>query len=131
MAVTTAVTRKFDNNFVQVEVKAKKDEPRYYKVPADKADSFQKEYVANSKKMRRLSDAMFFLSFPVTIGLSYLCTKKIESKNLRMLIGVIAGIVGGVGTSYAGVNMTIKNHKEFLEKYNSEEIDYSESKLPI
>ena len=131
MAITTAVTRKMDNNYVQVEVKARKDDVRYYKVPEQYADTFQKEYVANSKKMSRLSNLMFFLSFPVTVGLSYLCTKKLDNKNLRMAIGVCAGIIGGVGTSYAGVNMTTKNHKAFLEKYNSEEIDYSESKLPI
>lgn len=131
MAITTAVTRKLDNNCVQVEVKARKDDVRYYKVPEQKADSFQKEYVANSKKMSRLSNLMFFLSFPVTIGFSYLFTKKIESQSLRTVIGVCAGIIGGIGTAYAGANMTAKNHTEFLQKYNSEEIDYSESKLPI
>ena len=42
MKLQTSITRKIDDNYVQVEVQSKNQDIRYYKVPEAKADSFQK-----------------------------------------------------------------------------------------
>ena len=131
MALTTSVTRNFGNGFVQVEVDTGRQEPRYYKVSENKADSFQREYKKNSKNMPWINAGLTLGAIIVTILPVSLLTKKIESRSLRMLLGVLAGLVGGVSSMYAGAEIEANSHKKLLQKYNAEEIDYSTSKFPV
>ena len=62
MSVSASITRKLDNNYVQVDITSKKMEPRYYKVPASKADEFCKDFKKTDKRMSRVSDYSFITS---------------------------------------------------------------------
>ena len=44
MAVDINITKKLDNNFVQVEVESKNVPKRFFKVPESKVDEFCKSY---------------------------------------------------------------------------------------
>ncbi len=131
MAITTAVTRKFDNNYVQVEIESNRQEPRYYKVPENKADSFQKEYKKNSKKMPWIDTGLTLGAIIVMIVPTFFATKKIESKTARMFLGTLAGLVGGFGAMHLGTKIEENSHSKLLQKYGAEEIDYSVSSFPI
>lgn len=131
MAITSSVTKNLDNNYVQVEIQSKNRETMYYKVPENKADSFQKEYKKNSKKMPWINTGLTLGAIILAVFPMSLLTQKIEQKSLRMAIGVIAGIIGGVGSMYLGTEIESKSHKNLLKKYNAEKINYEEQKFPI
>jgi len=131
MALTAAVTRKLDNNCVQVEIKNKGGATRYYKVPEDKADSFGREYIANSKKMYRWSSVLTFTSVIGAVALTLLAAKNMANKASKYLISGVTGIIAGTASTASGQKTSIKNHTEFLENYNAEEIRYDDKKLPI
>lgn len=124
MAITTAVTRKLDNNCVQVEVKSPNQGTRYYKVPEDNADTFQKEYVKNSKKMYKLSSFLTFSSVLAAVAATIAITRKMTNKVLKYGTAAIAGIGASFLASASSQNTAAKSHKEFLQNYNSEEIYY-------
>ena len=131
MTLTSAVTRKFDNGYVQVEIQSKRQEPRYYKVPENNADSFQREYQKNSKKMPWINTGLTLGAIVATIVPVSFLTKNVESKTIRMLSGIIAGLIGGIGSMYLGANIESKSHVKLLQKYNAEEIDYSQNRLNL
>lgn len=131
MALTAAVTRKLDNNFVQVEVKNKVGGTRYYKVPEDKADSFGREYVHNSKRMYRLSSILTFTSVLGAVAVALIAAKNMTSKVSKYLISGVAGLIAGTASTASGQKTSIKNHTEFLKNYGAEEIHYDDKKFPI
>ncbi len=131
MALTSSVTRKFDNNYVQVEINSNKYETRYYKVPESEADSFQAEYKKNSKKANRLSNGLMILGLAATTVAAYFATKKMENKALKTIISLVAGVSGGIAGTFAGAKIEAKDHQNLMYKYNATEIDYSQSNLPI
>lgn len=125
MPITSAVTRKFDNNYVQVEIQGKKYDTRYYKVPEDRADSFQAEYKKNSSKAGWVSNGLMILGLAALTAVSYFATKKMENKSLKTMIAMFAGVTGGIAGTFAGAKIESKNHQNLLYKYNATEIDYS------
>lgn len=131
MALTTAVTGRFDNNDVRVEVNSKRQEPRYYRVPEHNADSFQREYKKNSSKMPWINTGLTLGAIAATIIPVSFLTNKIESKTIRMLLGVLAGLTGGIGSMYLGSEIEANSHKKLLHKYNAQEIDYTTSNFPV
>ena len=131
MKLQTSITRKIDDNYVQVEVQSKNQDIRYYKVPEAKADSFQKEYVKNSKRASLQSNLMLLGAIIATIVPMHFLTKKIENTLVKSCLGVFAGIAGGVGSMYLSANISAKSHTNMLQKYEAEEIDFEKQKLPI
>ena len=129
MAITTAVTRKLGNDYVQVEVKNSTEGTRYYKVPKEKADSFQKEYVANSKKMYRLSS---LLSVSAVLGASataLLIARKMTNQVLKYVISGFTGIAAGLVATISSQNSAVKSHTQFLKDYDAKEIFYDKQKI--
>ena len=131
MAITTAVTRKLENNCVQVEIKSTNEGTRYYKVPQEKADSFQKEYVKNSKKMYNLSSVLTFSSVLAAAALTLAITKNMANKVLKYGISAATGIAAGVITTLSSNKSAVKSHKEFLNNYEAQEINYDNKKTLI
>jgi len=131
MNFTTQITRTFNDNTVQVEIKSKKGDNRYYKVPADKADSFQKEYIKNSKKTYNRSLFANFASAVGAVAIAVMATGNMASKFWRGAISLASGLVIGTFVSVTGHKSAIKSHKEMLEKYNASELHYDNKKLPI
>ena len=117
MAITTAVTRKLGNDYVQVEVKNSSEGTRYYKVPKESADSFQKEYVANSKKMYRLSTLLS------------VSARRMTNQLLKYIICGFTGIAAGLGASISSQNTAVKSHTQFLKDYDAKEIFYDRQKI--
>ena len=129
MAITTAVTRKLGNDYVQVEVKNSSEGTRYYKVPKQSADTFQKEYVENSKKMYRLST---LLSLSATLGagaLALVFAKRMTNQVLKYIICGVTGVVAGIGATISSQNTAIKSHTQFLKDYDAKEIFYDKPKI--
>lgn len=131
MTISSAVTRKFDNGYVQVEIESNRQDTRYYKVPEDRADSFQREYKKNSKKAPWVETGLTMGAIVALIVPTYFATKKIESKSIRMVLGTLAGLTGGIGSIQLGNKIEAKSHTKLLQKYNAEEIDYSKSHLDL
>ncbi|GEM_PF-1722043 len=124
MAITSAVTRNLDNNCVQVEIKSPNQGTRYYKVPKDKADSFQKEYVQNSKKMYRLSSILNFSAVLAAVAITLGITRNVANKVVKYGTSIIAGLGASVLATTSSEKTAVKNHKNFLQSYNAEEIHY-------
>ena len=131
MAIQSTVTRKFNNGYVQVEIGAGNQEPRYYKVPESKADSFQREYKENINRMRGVSTGITLGLITAAIIPVALITNKIDNKTTRTIVGILAGLAGGVGSMYISDKVEMKNHDKLLKKYNAEIIDPYKSQLPI
>ena len=117
MTIKSAVTKRFDNGYVQVEIESKRQDTRYYKVPEAKADMFQRVYKNNSKKMPWINTGLTLGAIVATIFPIYLLTKKLQSKSARTLIGVLAGLTGGIGSMYLGANIEANSHDKLLKKY--------------
>ena len=130
MNFTTQITRTFNDNTVQVEVKSKKGVNRYYKVPADKADSFQKEYVKKSKKSYSSALLANFAAAAGAVAIAVIATGSMASKLWRGVISAVSGLVIGTFVSVTGHKNEVKSHKELLNKYNASELHYN-NKLPI
>lgn len=128
MSIKTAVTRKLDNNYVQVEIKSG-NENRYYKVPEDKADTFQRQYVANSKKIYWLSSLLTFCAGFGAAGLGFIFTKHMDSKIAKYGISGGAGLLSGAIATVAYNNKAVKEHKNFLKEFSATEIDYDKPNL--
>lgn len=131
MTISSAVTRKFDNGYVQVEIESNRQDTRYYKVPENKSDSFQREYKKNSKKAPWVETGLTMGAIITLIVPTYFATKKIESKTIRMVLGTLAGLIGGIGSIQLGNKIEAKSHTKLLQKHNAEEIDYSKSRLDL
>mgnify|MGYP007070347547 CR=1 FL=1 len=131
MSINTAVTKKYDNGYVQVEVSSKRYDPVYYKLPEKYADSFQKEYKKDNKKNGWMNAGIMIGAIASFVALSGLITKKIASQSTRTLVGVLFGLTGGVGSMYLSSNIEAKNHEKLMKKYNAELIDYSQSSFPV
>ena len=131
MTLTSAITKKFDNNYVQVEISSNKQESVYYKVPEDKADAFQREFIQYSKKTPWISMGMTLGAITALIVPVSFLTKKIASRTARMFLGTLAGLTGGVGSMYLGTRMQEKNYSKMLNKYDAQELDYSNTDFPV
>lgn len=130
MAVRTEVTRKLDNNCVQVEVYSNKIPTRYFKVPEAQADSFCSSFKKNDKKMKRFANTTFFLSIIGACGIVSLLTKKLGS-TARLAIGVLGGMAGAAGSMYATAPTIEKNEDRVLKKHHAQQIFYDDKKFPI
>ena len=115
MAVSANVTRKLDNNFVQVDVTSKKTEPRYYKVPAARADEFCKEFTKSDKKMSIISDVSFVAATLFGCAVLSIVTRKLGGA-ARILLGLLGGISLGFATEMFSANQMVKQYQQLLKK---------------
>ena len=131
MAITTAITRNLGNNYVQVEVKNSSEGTRYYKVPKDSADSFQKEYVENSKRMYRLSSLMSVSAALGAGAIALIVARNMTNQIIKYVICGFTGVAAGVGATISSQKTAVKSHTQFLKNYDAKEIFYDSKKLPI
>lgn len=131
MALNSAVTRKLDNSYVQVEIGSGKRGPKYYKVPENKADEFQKEYIKSSNKMQWTSTGVMIGAIFTMIIPTYFATASMKNKTLKMALGLTAGLIGGICSMFISDNIEKKSHAKLLKKFDAKEMDYSKSRLPI
>ncbi len=130
MSVSASITRKLDNNYVQVDITSKKTEPHYYKVPELNADRFCKEFQKTDKQMSRLSDFSSIISTIAGCVIIGLITKKLGGA-ARMVLGILGGIAAGFGSTFVCSDIMNKKYDQMLAKYGAEEIDYDDKKQKL
>lgn len=132
MAINTEITKIYNDNSVQVAVKTGNSPQRYYKVPAQEADSFQADYKKGSNKMMWTTTALTLLGGFVGMIPAYLLSGKLVANNaLRFIINIGTGFVGCLAGSAIGDKLGLKNYKKMLAQHGAEEIDPPKSGLPI
>lgn len=130
MAVDLKISRKLDNNYVQVDVSSKNMQTKYYRVPQNKADSFCANYKKNDKSMNFKSNAAFIgAAFAGCIGASFL-TKNLKSA-AKFAIGIVSGVVCGTAATYGMAGAMEKSYKNLLATHGAEQIFYDDKKSII
>ena len=122
MKLNSAITKKYNDGYVQVEIGAQNREPKCYKVPELKADEFQNEYKTNSKKVRKITTLIMLSAIASAIAPVAYFSKKIQDKTLRSILGIGSGVAGGIGAMLLSNKFEIKNNTTLLQKYNAEEV---------
>ncbi len=130
MAVSANVTRKLDNNYVQVDVTSKKTNPRYYRVPESKADQFCKDFTKTDKRMSIVSDTSFVVSTLIGCGVLSLVTRKLSGIT-RVVLGILGGISLGFASEMISANTMVKKYQQLLKTYQAEEIKLEEKQKQL
>lgn len=124
------VTRRFPNNYVQVDVDAKNMPLRYFKMPADQVDSFSADYKKYDKNMRTSSSIRLAL---MTIPAAFIGVMGARLAGAKQYLQVIGGIVLGVGASilstYIGAKKMEKAENALLKAHNAEQVFYEGNRL--
>lgn len=128
MAVDVNITKKLDNNYVQVEVESKHVPKRYFKVPETKADEFCKSYNEFNKKQSFLSSLRVATPAVLTCAITNQFAQKLGSMT-RWVASIGVGILTLMGTTYLNTNHVIKKEDELLKKYDATEFDYKPRKM--
>ena len=130
MAVSANVTRKLDNNYVQVDVTSKKTKPRYYKVPEAKADQFCKDFTKTDKRMSIISDTSFVVSTLIGCALISVIARKLNGI-ARVTLGILGGISLGFASEMFSANMMVKKYQELLKTHQAEEIKHEDKQQQL
>lgn len=126
MGVNTEITRRFDNNYVQVDITAKKSPTRYYKVPVQNADKFASEYKKQDKKITIATNTFFGIGVLAGTIIASTITKKLsKSKILQYLVGTLGGIGGAIGSVFLSGDYIEKKQNKLLKEYGAKEIFYN------
>jgi len=131
MALDSTITRKFDNGYVLVKIGSGNNEQKYYKLPEVNAEKFQSEYKKNQNKMSWISTGLMLSGIVVAITPVYIATRNITNKTIKMILGALAGILGGIGTSFISTKIEKNSHKNLMDKYKATEFDNTITNLPI
>lgn len=127
MGIDAKITSNLDNNCVQVEMKNAKGGPcKYFRVPADKADSFITNYKKNDKNTSFITNTTFVASIFTGVLLSNYITKKfMKNGTLRWIINTIAGIAGATASIVASSNYIDSKNNKLLKQHNAQQIYYT------
>ena len=123
MALTSSVVKNYDNGYVKIEIGQKNREPKYYLVPENNADTFEKEYKTNAKKMTWASSLLMVGVIVATLLPLSAVLKKIENKTAQTLCGITAGVIGGMASLFISNNIERKSHSKLLQKFNAKPAD--------
>jgi hypothetical protein len=121
MAITADVSRKLDNNYVQVDITSTKIGVKHFKVPKNKVDSFCSNYKKNEKKMSMYSTLLMVGSAIAGASLGYICTKNMN-KTVRTIAEIVASVGGVFASIYGMANVMEKSSDNLLKKHGAEEL---------
>lgn len=130
MAVRTQISRKLDENNVQVNVTSTKAATRYFKVPKDVADEFCSSYKKQDKKDNLISNITFGSSILLGCWLASGLASKLNTAG-RFAVGIIGGVLCALGSTILLNSKMAPKHEQFVKSFGAEEIYYDEKKLPI
>ena len=132
MALNSTITRKYENNYVQIEIGGNRAGAKRYKLPADKVDEFTKEYKSNSSKMAWTSTGIMMGAILATVMPTYIITaSRVSNRVLKPVIGIAVAVAAGIGSLFISTAIEKKSHNKLLEKYNAEEVVDVAATLPI
>lgn len=129
-SIETEVTRKLDNNYVQLDVSGKRMPNRYFKVPQDKVDTFSYEFKKNTNKNNIDSTLILGGGIFGACTISALLAGKM-GKAAKMTIGIVSGILGGILSIWGTTELITKREQKLLKKYDVKELFYDNKKLPV
>ena len=126
MAIETKITRKLDNNCVQVEVNGKNMPTRFFKVPEDKADEFCVSYRKNDHGNSLIANTALITSVLGGSFLGSILTGKVFKfeKISRLTGGTIMACLAGFSSVFLIRNIIGNRNQQVLAKYNAEKLDY-------
>ena len=126
MSIDAKITNQLDNNNVQVEINRNKGgQTKYFKVPANKADSFIASYKKNDKNTSFITNTAFVASILGGVLLSNFITKKcIKSTSLRWIISTLAGIGGATASVVVSSDYIDSKNKKIIQMHNAQQIYY-------
>ena len=130
MAVDVKVVHKIDKDYVKIEANASRMPTRYFKVPANKADSFCATYKKETSRNNTRNYVSMFLGVLGACGLASFFTKNLK-KTAQTIIGVAAGILGVFGASFYSASKAVKNDEKMQKQHNATEIFQEKKKFPI
>lgn len=122
MAVDINITKKLDNNFVQVEVESKNVPKRFFKVPESKVDEFCKSYKEYNKKQSFLSSLRVATPAVLACAITNQLTQKLGTMT-RWASSIGVGILTLIGSTYLNTKHVINKEDELLQKYEAIEFD--------
>ena len=131
MTINTSITRKLDNNYVQVEVSSPKASTTFFKVPNNKADEFCREYKKMEKKNSKTYNIAFFSSIAIACILMSMLTKRFESKTPKLLLNIVGGLFAGYTADSAVRTYLIPKQDELIKSFGAKEIFYDDKKSPL
>lgn len=125
MGVNTEITRRLDNNYVQVDVSAKKAPTRYFKVPAQNADKFASQYKKQDKNISIVTNTLFGVGvLGGTIIASTIARKLSQNRTLQFIVGCLGGIGGAIGSVFVSGDYIENRQDKLLNTYGAKEIFY-------
>ena len=132
MALNSTITRKYENNYVQIEIGSNRAGAKRYKLSADRVDEFTKEYKSNSSKMAWASTGIMMGAILATVMPTYIITAStVSNRILKPVIGIAVAVAAGIGSLFISTAIGKKSHNKLLEKYNAEEVFDVAATLPI
>lgn len=121
MAVDLKVSKKIDDNNVQVDAKRTRTGTHYYKVPTQNVDEFCASYKKFNKKKNLTSDLSFFGSVFLGCAVSSVLTSTLKDAP-RTIIMVVSGLgLGYLSDLIVKKSFDKKQHKMFSD-LNAQEI---------
>lgn len=123
MSADVKITKQLDNNHVQIDITGKNVQPRYYKVPNNKADYFVKTYEKQSKNISTLSFIALITASLAGVLAVRPFTKKLDSLP-KFLLNTTGGIAGAVLGSLGVAQYMENSQDKLMETSNAQEIYY-------
>ena len=121
MSVTTEVIKQPNAPMADVNIKMPSGKTRYFKLPAQNADSFAIEYKKQDKNRSTVSNIAFGFSIFAGVILAKAFTKNITDKTMQFLIGAVGGILGASGSSILCDKFLDSQQNSMIKKYGAQE----------
>lgn len=121
MSITTEVIKQPNVSTAEVNIRASGGKTRYFKLPAQNADSFAIEYKKQDKKNSIVSNIVFGFSIFAGVMLAKVFTKNITDKMMQFLIGAVGGIVGASVLSMLCDKFLESQQNSMIKKYGAKE----------
>ena len=128
MAVEINITRKLDNNHVQVEVNSKNIPTRYFKVESQKADEFCKAYKKYDKEQNIWSPIRVLTPVVLVTSIANHLTRNLNKAG-QWGAAIGSGILAAAGAIRLNTKLLMKKEDNMLKQYNASEFDKDEQKL--
>ena len=122
MSVQTNITQRYNNGYVQVEVKLNKDNTHYFNVPEKNARKFCKECKENDIKTRTMEIGSMAGLILLGTTTAALLTRKVGG-TMQTMSGVAGGVLGMMLADQYAKSYSNSKYDEMLRKYHAQPVD--------
>lgn len=124
MALEANVTKRLDNKYVQVDITSQYNDPIYYRVPVQRADSFAKKYKELNKRNFFISNISLAAATIAGFSIANNFTKNIKNKFLKYMTDTLFGIGSVILTSNLLGNLNYKQIQNLSKQHGAQQIFY-------